>query len=77
MCSPGKDSQLYVPESGKMKPNVLNQVVDIFRGTKDYGDEQVIETEKPLAFSHISEDDYFSLKEELESYEASGLLAQN
>ena len=38
-CNPEKDSQLYVPESGKMKLNVMNQVVDIFRGNKDYSDD--------------------------------------
>ena len=31
--------------------------------------------EKPLALTKISADDYFSLKQELELFEASGLLA--
>ena len=64
-CNPDTDSQLYIPDSPKMKQDVIDQVVRMFR--KD--------EEKPLALTKISADDYFSLKQELELFEASGLLA--
>ena len=62
-CNPDTDSQLYIPDSPKMKQDVIDQVVRMFR--KD--------EEKPLALTKISADDYFSLKHELELFEASGL----